>query len=194
MLPAPLKTCMTCAGLPASQRLHEARAIRASDSIMPAGRSWPKTPPPSWRRTSQGSTAQRSVALVQPPHHRRTTSQMMGAAPAAVVMLKVAPCPKRPGRPRRHRSSQQGSQCCSPPWRKVRKTPSWPRSWANFSHSQLHSHRNAWANLHLLGQPNTVLARVHVDEVSPEPFLQRDGPDGRYPGGHGDSELVNWRW
>ena len=30
---------------------------------------------------------------------------------------------------------------------KVRKKPSWPRSWANFSLLQLYSHRNAWANL-----------------------------------------------
>ena len=47
--------------------------------------------------------------------------------------------------------------------RQVRKTPSWPRSWANFSLanfslSYLCSHRNAWANLHLLGQPNIFLA------------------------------------
>jgi hypothetical protein len=35
----------------------------------------------------------------------------------------------------------------------VRKTPSWPRSWANFSLLHLYSHRNAWANLHLLHQP-----------------------------------------
>ena len=40
----------------------------------------------------------------------------------------------------------------------VRKTPSWPRSWANFSLLWLYSHNNAWANLHLLGQPNTFLA------------------------------------
>ena len=40
----------------------------------------------------------------------------------------------------------------------VRKTPSWPRSWANYSLLQLYSHRNAWANLHLMGQPNTFLA------------------------------------
>ena len=40
----------------------------------------------------------------------------------------------------------------------MRKTPSWPRSWANFSLFCLYSHRNVWANLHLLGQPNTVLA------------------------------------
>jgi hypothetical protein len=37
----------------------------------------------------------------------------------------------------------------------VRKTPSWPRSWANFSLFQLCSHRNSCANLDLLGQPNT---------------------------------------
>ena len=41
---------------------------------------------------------------------------------------------------------------------KVRKTPSWPRSWANFSLLLLYSHRSAWANLDLLGQPNTFLA------------------------------------
>jgi hypothetical protein len=40
----------------------------------------------------------------------------------------------------------------------VRKAPSWSRSWANFNHLQLYSHRNAWANLHVLGQPNTFLA------------------------------------
>ena len=44
----------------------------------------------------------------------------------------------------------------------VRKTPSWPRSWANFSLLPLYSHRNAWANLHLLGQPNTFLAAEPV--------------------------------
>ena len=40
----------------------------------------------------------------------------------------------------------------------VRKTPSWPRSWVNFCLLKLHSHRNVWANLRLLGQPNTFLA------------------------------------
>ena len=40
----------------------------------------------------------------------------------------------------------------------VRKTPSWPRSWANFSLLCLYSHRNAWAGLHFSGQPNTFLA------------------------------------
>jgi hypothetical protein len=41
----------------------------------------------------------------------------------------------------------------------VRKPPSRPRGWANFSLLQLYSHGNAWANLHLLGQPNSLLAR-----------------------------------
>ena len=40
----------------------------------------------------------------------------------------------------------------------VRKTPSWPRSWANFSPLSLYPHRNAWANVHLLGQPNHIFA------------------------------------
>jgi hypothetical protein len=38
---------------------------------------------------------------------------------------------------------------------KVRKTPSWPRSWANVSLLQLYYHMNAWANLHLFGRPET---------------------------------------
>ena len=42
---------------------------------------------------------------------------------------------------------------------KVSKAPRWPRSWANFSLLQLSSHRNAWANLHLLGQPDTFRSR-----------------------------------
>ena len=44
----------------------------------------------------------------------------------------------------------------------VRKTPSWPRSWANFSLLSLYSHWNAWANWHLLGQPDTFLAAPAV--------------------------------
>jgi len=40
----------------------------------------------------------------------------------------------------------------------VRKTSSWPRIWANFSLLELYSHMNAWANLHLLGQPDSFLA------------------------------------
>jgi hypothetical protein len=37
----------------------------------------------------------------------------------------------------------------------VRKTPSRPRSWANFSRFHLYPHRDAWANLDRLGRPNT---------------------------------------
>jgi hypothetical protein len=44
----------------------------------------------------------------------------------------------------------------------VRKTPSWPRSWANFSLLPLYSHRNAWANLHSVDQPNTFVAVAHA--------------------------------
>jgi hypothetical protein len=39
----------------------------------------------------------------------------------------------------------------------VRKAQSWSRSWANCSLLWLYSDWNAWANLHLLGQPNTFL-------------------------------------
>jgi hypothetical protein len=42
----------------------------------------------------------------------------------------------------------------------VRKPPSWPRSWANFSLLWLYSHRSAWANLHILGEPNNSLTLV----------------------------------
>ena len=41
------------------------------------------------------------------------------------------------------------------------------RSWANFSLLQLYYHRNAWANLHLLGQPNTFLATVTAHGARP---------------------------
>jgi hypothetical protein len=44
----------------------------------------------------------------------------------------------------------------------VRQTPGWPRSWANSSLLLLYSHRNAWANLRLSGQPNT-LARFSLE-------------------------------
>jgi hypothetical protein len=51
----------------------------------------------------------------------------------------------------------------------VRKTPSWLRTLANFSLLSLYSHRNAWANLHLLGQRNTVLAASHSWWELPRP-------------------------
>ena len=43
---------------------------------------------------------------------------------------------------------------------KVRKAPSWPRSWANSSLLWVYSHRNAWSNLQFLGQSNTCLAQA----------------------------------
>ena len=42
----------------------------------------------------------------------------------------------------------------------VRKTQRWPKGWANFSLLWLYCYWNTWANLHLLGQPNTFLATV----------------------------------
>jgi hypothetical protein len=39
----------------------------------------------------------------------------------------------------------------------VRKSPSWDKSWANFSLLLMYSHMNARTNMHLLGQPNTFL-------------------------------------
>jgi hypothetical protein len=54
----------------------------------------------------------------------------------------------------------------------VRKMMSWSRSLANFSLLQPHSHWNARANLHLLGQPDTLLA-----SAPGQPFLR--GGDGR---------------
>jgi hypothetical protein len=48
----------------------------------------------------------------------------------------------------------------SPPVARTSETePSWPRSWANFSLLYLYPHWNARANLYLLGQPDTFLAR-----------------------------------
>jgi hypothetical protein len=49
----------------------------------------------------------------------------------------------------------------------VRRTPRWPGSWADCTPLLLHSHKNAWANLYLLGQPNTFLTAVHVHALHP---------------------------
>jgi hypothetical protein len=63
----------------------------------------------------------------------------------------------------------------------VRKAPSWPRSWANCSLFQLHSHSNAWANLQLLGQPYTFpLQRAQAEAEAArleEIEYQADDPD-----------------
>ena len=60
----------------------------------------------------------------------------------------------------------------------VRKAPSWSRSWANCSLLWLYSYWNAWANLHLLGQPNSFLAEVFAFELGNEVNNQGVGPDG----------------
>jgi hypothetical protein len=62
----------------------------------------------------------------------------------------------------------------------VRKTPSWPRSWANFSLLWLYSFWNAWANLHLLGQPNTFLAYAKNIEGRPIYVWRAVPPSGRF--------------
>jgi hypothetical protein len=49
----------------------------------------------------------------------------------------------------------------------VRETPSWSRSWANFSLLQLHPHRNAWANFYILA-----LRLGHALHVWETPLLQ----------------------
>jgi hypothetical protein len=59
--------------------------------------------------------------------------------------------------------------------KQVRKTPSWPRSWANFSLLSLYSHRNTWASLHLLGQPNTFLARSGPTTCGPAAAAMAEG-------------------
>ena len=41
--------------------------------------------------------------------------------------------------------------CLLQTFEQVRKTPSWPRSWANCSLLSLHSHGDAWANWHIFG-------------------------------------------
>ena len=48
----------------------------------------------------------------------------------------------------------------------VRRTPCRPRSWANLSRSELYSHRNARADLHLLGQPLSIAPQELLRESS----------------------------
>ena len=58
---------------------------------------------------------------------------------------KTAP----PGSERLARSVHQRTRRRRDRRQQVRKTPSWPRSWANFNLLPLHSHRNAWDNLRM---------------------------------------------
>ena len=79
--------------------------------------------------------------------------------------LRRPPPRARPGprqRPSRRcaRGRQLSAEAAARANIQARQTPSWPRSWANFSLFWLYSHRNTWANLHLLGQPDTFLAFI----------------------------------
>jgi len=65
--------------------------------------------------------------------------------------------------------------------RQVRETPSWPRRWANFSLFQLYSNRNAWADRHLLGQPDTAHAAAAGGAAEPGE-LRPEGPARRRRG------------
>ena len=98
---------------------------------------------------------------------------------------KVGPHPERPRVKEGPAADdfQQGCAVCKLRWQsglqgfctaceereiQVRQTPAWPRSWANFSFFsfQLYSHRNVRANLHLLGQPDTFIARQRKHATS----------------------------
>jgi hypothetical protein len=68
----------------------------------------------------------------------------------------------------------------------ARKTPSWPRSWANSSFLQLYSRRNAWANLDLLGQPDTSLAPVLRLQAQPQRPRHAQQEHGERPNRRGD--------
>jgi hypothetical protein len=71
-----------------------------------------------------------------------------------------------------------------PPDAQVKKTPSWPRSWANFSLLYLYFHRNAWANLDLLGQSDTFLAGGGVlgEGVEARAHIKAGAAELRYGG------------
>ena len=77
----------------------------------------------------------------------------------------------------------------APATSQVRKTPSWPRSWANFSPLYLYSHKNARANLYLLSQPNTFLAGGRR-----RPARAGGGDRFDQPGGRGPQVRKTPRW
>ena len=72
--------------------------------------------------------------------------------------MRLTPRAAPPG-PAKAFGVQRPTAPAAPPPAKVRKTPCRLRSWANFSLLWLCSLRNAWADLHRLGQPNTFFAR-----------------------------------
>jgi hypothetical protein len=54
----------------------------------------------------------------------------------------------------------------------VRKTPSWPRTWASFSLFYPYSHRNAWANLHLLANLTPCSLQCQNEKTWSETLLE----------------------
>jgi hypothetical protein len=57
-----------------------------------------------------------------------------------------------------HRDAGVGQRLVELSWQRSEKGVRLAQKLANFSLLQLYSRRSAWANLHLLGQPNTFLA------------------------------------
>ena len=84
-------------------------------------------------------------SVAQAQHSSRGRATRMASLPPAFEPAAVAA--NSPAKAQMYREEHAALQ--------VRKTPSWPRSWANFGLLELYFHRNAWANLHLLGQPNS---------------------------------------
>jgi hypothetical protein len=127
----------------------------------------------NWSIVTRAQSHDRSPAAAALQMHRQT--ERRGAGQGHFVnapMSKIRRNPKKPGK-KLQEPKKPGKKLQIEPGfpGQVKKTPSLPRSLTNFSHLQLYSHMNAWANLHLLGQPNTFLA--------PEPLPRARQPAGR---------------
>ena len=111
-----------------------------------------------YTRLPPHSTARSLYSLYHVSYHSQllaVSDGTIGFIPsrAAESRSPTAPSP----RPRSESCARgAGGQTARGP--RVRETPSWPRSWANLSLLSLCSHRNARASVHLLGQPDTLLA------------------------------------
>ena len=114
---------------------------------------------------ARATRARWAVDAEEPPPPRPYRELLMAVQLAARGGMDAAAAWARPGG--RDDSGTRRDRAEASHWfyldaqgkEQVRKTPSWPRSWANCSLLWLYSHRNAWANLHLLGQLNNFLAR-----------------------------------
>jgi hypothetical protein len=114
---------------------------------------------------ARATRARWAVDAEEPPPPRPYRELLMAVQLAARGGMDAAAAWARPGG--RDDSGTRRDRAEASHWfyldaqgkEQVRKTPSWPRSWANCSLLWLYSHRNAWANLHLLSQLNNFLAR-----------------------------------